>query len=81
MTTVWAGIFLLSEPVLEAGLTEVLSTAFSEVGITKNFGADAAVELLRYWLGEREVIPAVLSLGRNFCYSHFDVKCSQTAFS
>ena len=42
MATVRAGyLFLLSEPVLEAGLTVVLSTAASEVGVTKNFGADA----------------------------------------
>ena len=76
MAAVRAGIFLFLEPVLEAGLTEVLSTAFSEVGITKNFGADAAVELLRYWLGEGEVIATILSLGRDICYSHSDLKCS-----
>ena len=47
MAAVRARIFLFLEPVLEAGLTEVLSTAFSEVRITKNFGADTAVEFLR----------------------------------
>ena len=47
MATVWAGCLLLfSEAVLEAGLTVVLSTAASEVRVTKNFGADTAVEFL-----------------------------------
>jgi len=38
--------------VLEAGLTEVLSTAASEVRVTENLCADMAVEFFRDWLGE-----------------------------
>ena len=77
MATVWAGYLLLfSEPVLEAGFTVVLSTAASEVRVTKNFGADAAVEFLGYWLGEGEVIATILSLVRGTCHSHSDLECS-----
>ena len=77
MAAVWAGcLLLLFEPVLKAGLTEVLSTAFREVRVMKNFGADTAVELLRHWLGEGEVIATILSLGRHICYSHSDLEFS-----
>ena len=51
-TAVWAGCLLLLGPVLEAGLTEVLSTAASEMRVTENLGADIAVEPVRDWLGE-----------------------------
>ena len=77
MPAVWACcLLLLFEPVLEAGLTEVLSTAFREVRVMKNFGADTAVELLRHWLGESEVIATILSLVRDICYSHSDLEFS-----
>ena len=83
MATVWAGIFLFLEPVLEAGFTEVLSTAFSEVRVTKNFGADTAAKSFGYWLGKPEVIATILSLGRgtcchstSVCYSHSYLECS-----
>ena len=46
MATVWTCYLLLLEPVLEARLTEILPTAFSEVRVTKNFGADSACSLL-----------------------------------
>ena len=49
---VWACCLLLLEPVLEAGLTEVLSTADGEVRVMENLGADIAVEPVRDWLGE-----------------------------
>ena len=72
VAAVWAGCLLLfSEPILEAGLTVVLSTAASEVRVTKNFGADTAVELFGYWVGEFQVIATILSLVRNICYSHW----------
>ena len=75
MAAVWACCFaFLFEPMFGARPTEVPSTAFSEMGITKNFGADAAVELLRYWLGEVQVIATILSLGRDICYSHCDLE-------
>ena len=64
---VWARCFLF-EPMLEAGLTKILPTAFCEVRVTKNFVADTAVELSRYWLGECEII-AIIS-------SHFDLECT-----
>ena len=68
MATVWTGCLLLfSEPVLEAGLTVVLSTAASEVRVMKNLSADTAVEFLRYWLGEGKVIATILSLVRGTC--------------
>ena len=68
MATVRASCLLLfSEPVLEAGLTVVLSTAASEVRITKNFGADTAVEFLRYRLGEGKVIATIVNLVRGTC--------------
>ena len=67
MATVWASCLLLfSEPVLEAGLTVVLSTAASEVRITKNFGADSAIELFWYRFDELQVIATYL----NIMYSH-----------
>jgi len=49
---VWAGCLLLLEPVLEAGLTEVLSTAECEVRVAENLRADTAMEFFRDWLGE-----------------------------
>ena len=52
LAAVWACCLLLLEPVPEAGLTEVLSTAASEVRVTENFGADIAIEPVRDWLGE-----------------------------
>ena len=71
MATVRAGyLFLLSEPVLEAGLTVVLSTAASEVRVTKNFGADTAVELFGYRFGELKVVATYL----NIMYSHSDLE-------
>ena len=63
LTAVWAGCLLL-EPVLEAGLTEVLSTADGEVRVTENLCADIAVELFRDWLGECEVVSTILILVR-----------------
>ena len=49
LAALWAGCFLLClEPVLKAGVTEVLSTTFSEVGITKNSSADITVESSRH---------------------------------
>ena len=70
-TAVWACCLLLLEPVLEAGLTEVLSTADGEVRVTENLCADIAMEFFRDWLGECEVI-SVLSLVRDVCYCHFE---------
>jgi len=46
-TAVWAGCLLLLEPVLEAGLTEVLSTADSEVRVMENLCADITMEFFR----------------------------------
>jgi len=63
---------LLLEPVLEAGLTEVLSTADGEVRVTENLGADTAMQFFRDWLGEFEVVSAILSLVRDVCYCHFE---------
>jgi len=60
------------EPVLEAGLTEVLSTAASEMRVTENLGADVAVEPFRDWLGECEVVSTILSLDRDVFYCHFE---------
>ena len=65
MATVWTCCVLLFEPVLEARLTEVLSTAFSEVRVTKNFGADSALQSIGYWSGEGKVIATILSLLRD----------------
>ena len=71
LAAMWAGcLLLLLEPVIKAGLTEVLSTAASKVRITKNFGTDTAVKLFKYWLGEVEVVPAIPSLVSGTCYSH-----------
>jgi len=70
-TAVWACLLLL-EPVLEAGLTEVLSTALSEVRVTENLGADIASESVRDWLSEFEVISTILILVRDVCYCHFE---------
>ena len=70
-TAVWAGCLLLLEPVLEAGLTEVLSTADGKVRVTENLRADTAMEFFRDWIGEREVISTILSLVRDVCYCHF----------
>ena len=69
---VWACCLLLLEPVLEAGLTEVLSTADGEVRVVENLRADIAMQFFRDWLGECEVISTVLSLVRDVCYSHFE---------
>jgi len=71
-TAVWAGCLLLLEPVLEAGLTEVLSTADGEVRVAENLCADIAMEFIRDWLGECEVISTILSLVRDVCYCHFE---------
>jgi len=71
-TAVWACCLLLLEPVLEAGLTEVLSTAASEVRVTENLCADIAIEPVRDWLGEYQVISTILSLVRDVCYCHFE---------
>ena len=84
LAAAWAGgPLLFSEPVLEAGLTEVVSTAFSEVGYAKNFGADTTAKSFRYWHGKAEVIATILSLGRgtcyrstSVCYSHSYLECS-----
>ena len=51
-TAVWAGCLLLLGPVLEAGLTDVLSTAECEVRVAENLCADTAMEFFRDWLGE-----------------------------
>ena len=51
-TAVWACFLLLVEPVLEAGLTEVLSTADGEVRATENLCANIAIEPVRDWFGE-----------------------------
>ena len=67
----WACCLLLLEPVLEAGLTEVLSTTASEVRVTENLCADIAMELFRDWFGECEVVSTMLSLVRDVCYCHF----------
>ena len=72
MAAVWACCLLLLEPVVEAGLAEVLSTAASEVRVTENLCADIAIELVRDWLGECQVVSAVLSLDRDICYCHFE---------
>ena len=84
LAAAWAGgPLLFPEPVLEAELTKVLSTAFSEVRYTKNFGADTAVKSFGYWLSKPEVIATILSLGRgtcchstSVCYSHSYHECS-----
>ena len=52
LVAVWTCSLLLLEPVLEARLTDVLSTADSEVRVMENLGADIAVEPVRDWLGE-----------------------------
>jgi len=52
VAAVWACCLLLLEPVLEAGLTELLSTAASEVRVMENLRADIAAELFRDCLGE-----------------------------
>ena len=65
MPTVWACCVLLLEPVLEARLTEILSTAFSEVRVAKNLGADNTLQSIGYWFGEGEVIATILSLVRD----------------
>ena len=72
MAAVWACFLLLLEPVVEAGLTEVLSTAASEVRVTENLCADIAIELVWDWLGECQVISTVLSLVRDVCNCHFE---------
>ena len=59
---------------LEAGHTEVLSTAFSEVGIMKNSSADITVESLRHGVSELEVVATKLSFVRDICNSHFDLE-------
>ena len=69
---VWACCLLLLEPVLEAGLTEVLSTANGEVRVTENLCADTAMQFFRDWLGECEVVSTILSLVRDVCYCHFE---------
>jgi len=71
-TAVRACCLLLLEPVLEAGLTEVLSTADGEMRVMENLRADIAIEPVRDWLGECEVISTVLSLVRDVCYCHFE---------
>ena len=78
MMTVWASCLLFFEPVIKAGLAKVMSTAFSEVRVTKNFVADPAVEMFGYRLGKCEVIASILSLIRAACYSHSrsDLECS-----
>ena len=72
LATVWACLLLL-EPVLEAGLTEVLSTAASEVRVMENLGADIAMQLLRDRFSECQVISTILSLVRDVCYCHFEL--------
>lgn len=72
MPTVWACCVLLLEPVLEARLTEILSTAFSEVRVAKNLGADNALQSIGYWFGEGEVIATILSLVRDSFTSDWD---------
>ena len=62
---------LLLEPVLEAGLTEVLSTADGELRVTESLCADTAIEPVRNWLGKCEVISTILSLFKDVCYCHF----------
>ena len=47
LAAVWACFLLLLEPVLEAGLTKVLSTAECEVRVMENLGADIATEPVR----------------------------------
>jgi len=71
-TAVWACCLLLLEPVLEAGLTEVLSTADGELRVTENLRADTAIEPVRDWLGECEVVSTILSLVRDVCYCHLE---------
>ena len=71
-TAVWACCLLLVEPVLEAGLTEVLSTADSEVRVTENLCANIAMEFFRDGLSECEVVPTILSLVRDVCYCHLE---------
>ena len=44
VAAVWACCLLLLEPVPEAGLTEVLSTAASEVRVMENLRGDIAQE-------------------------------------
>jgi len=60
VAAVRACCLLLLEPVLEAGLREVLSTAECEVRIVENLGTDIAVEPVRDWLGECEVVSTIL---------------------
>ena len=72
VAAVWACCLLLLEPVLEAGLAEVLSTTDSEVRVTENLCADIAIVPVRDWLGECEIISTILSLVRDVCYCHFE---------
>ena len=71
-TAVWACFLLPVEPVLEVGPTEVLSTADGEVRVAENLCSDIAMEFIRDWLGECEVISTILSLVRDVCYCHFE---------
>ena len=69
------GIFFLlfSEPVIEAELTDVLSTAASGTTVTKNIFADTAVKLFRYWLDKSEGIATILCSVSDICYNHSDL--------
>ena len=68
---------MLFKPMLEAGLSYRSSVHSIPRGeVMKNFGADSAVELLRHWLGEGEVIDTIVSLGIDICYSHSDLEFS-----
>ena len=76
LAAVWACCLLL-EPILEAGLTEVLSTAASEVRVAENLCADTAAEPVRDWLGECQVVSTALRLVRDVCYCHLEAEDSE----
>ena len=50
----------------------MLSTADGEVRVAENLCADIAMEFIRDWLGECEVISTILSLVMDVCYCHFE---------
>ena len=50
---------LCAKPVGEAGGTEVLATAYSEVSITKNLGTDRADVIIRSCVHKLVVISAI----------------------
>ena len=68
----WAGCLLLLKPLLDAGLTEVVSTALGEVRVAENPCAYIAIEPFRDWPGKGVVISAELNLVRDDWCCHFE---------